>query len=41
VFPASDAAAGGAREGAMVLRTVLWGYGVMVLLGLYSGAVQL
>lgn len=29
---------GGAREGTMVLRTVLWGYGVMVLLGLYSGA---
>jgi hypothetical protein len=26
------------REGAMVLRTVLWGYGVMVLLGLYTGA---
>jgi len=23
----------------MVLRTVLWGYGVMVLLGFYSGAV--
>jgi len=25
----------------MVLRTVLWGYGVMVLLGLYSGTVPL
>jgi len=26
-------------EGMMVLRSVLWSYGVMVLLGLYSGAV--